>query len=285
MRPGRARIVTLVDLSAVIFVVLAAAWAVYLIPKALKHHDDMASDRLVEGHSDKVRVLSRHGRAHDVAADAAAPVAPEAAPAAVQAPVRASVTPPTRESARRAARNRRRVLGVLALALATVVGLAWFAIVPWWSTAVPGGLIVGFVVVARISVRRAQRGRAARPVAARASVGAPTTEVVPAVELDADDTPVAAEESDTEDTVGVPRLELEAALADEGSLWDPLPMTLPTYVGKARARRTVRTIELTGINSSGHDTTDSALAREAAESAEAAQAVEDAAEQRRVAGA
>ena len=110
-------------------------------------------------------------------------------------------------------------------------------------------------------------------------------QVVPAVELDADDTPVAAEESDTEDTVGVPRLELEAALADEGSLWDPLPMTLPTYVGKARARRTVRTIELTGINSSGHDTTDSVLAREAAESAEAAQAVEDAAEQRRVAGA
>ena len=30
-------------------------------------------------------------------------------------------------------------------------------------------------------------------------------------------------------------------------------MTLPTYVNKARARRTVRTIELTGINSSGHD--------------------------------
>ena len=34
-------------------------------------------------------------------------------------------------------------------------------------------------------------------------------------------------------------------------------MTLPTYVNKARARRTVRTIELTGISSSGHDETDS----------------------------
>ena len=69
-----------------------------------------------------------------------------------------------------------------------------------------------------------------------------------------------------EDTTGLAREELEAALADEGSLWDPLPMTLPTYVNKARARRTVRTIELTGINSSGHDETDTALAREAAES-------------------
>ena len=45
-------------------------------------------------------------------------------------------------------------------------------------------------------------------------------------------------------------------------------MTLPTYVNKARARRTVRTIELTGINSSGHDQADTALARDASESAE-----------------
>jgi len=29
-----------VDLSALIFVALAVAWAVYLVPKALQHHDD-----------------------------------------------------------------------------------------------------------------------------------------------------------------------------------------------------------------------------------------------------
>ena len=64
-------------------------------------------------------------------------------------------------------------------------------------------------------------------------------------------------------------------------------MTLPTYVNKARARRTVRTIELTGINSSGHDQADTTLARDASESAEqSAQATAEAeAEQRRVAGA
>ena len=60
-------------------------------------------------------------------------------------------------------------------------------------------------------------------------------------------------------------------------------MTLPTYVNKARARRTVRTIELTGINSSGHDETDTALAREAAETAGSASETEAA--QRKVAGA
>ncbi len=90
-----------------------------------------------------------------------------------------------------------------------------------------------------------------------------------------------------EDTAGIARQDLEAVLADDGSLWDPLPMTLPTYVNKARARRTVRTIELTGINSSGHDQADTDLARDAAESAhEATQADNDAtAEQRRAAGA
>ena len=90
-----------------------------------------------------------------------------------------------------------------------------------------------------------------------------------------------------ENLTGAPRQEVEAVLADDGSLWDPLPMTLPTYVNKARARRTVRTIELTGINSSGHDQADTTLARDASESAEqSAQATADAeAEQRRVAGA
>ncbi|MEO5651790.1 MAG: hypothetical protein ABIN79_12060 [Marmoricola sp.] len=265
------------DLSAVIFVVLAAAWAVYLIPKALKHHDEMASDRLVEGHSDKVRVLSRHGRSITVEESAVVAVVPE--------PTGVTSAPPTRAAARRAARNRRRVLGVLVLVAATVVTLAWFAVLPWWSTAIPGAVIVVFLLVARISVRRAQRRRVARPVsvaiATQVAIPVPAAATVSVEDSDTDE----SDTEDTEDTVGVPRLELEAALADEGSLWDPLPMTLPTYVGKARARRTVRTIALTGINSSGHDETDSALAREAAEALVAAQADEDASEQRRAAGA
>ena len=43
--------------------------------------------------------------------------------------------------------------------------------------------------------------------------------------------------------------------ADGGSLWDPLPVTLPTYVDKPVARRTIRTIELSdpGLFSAGHD--------------------------------
>lgn len=42
--------------------------------------------------------------------------------------------------------------------------------------------------------------------------------------------------------------------ADGGSLWDPLPITLPTYVDKPIAARTIRKIELgeAGTWSAGH---------------------------------
>ena len=50
------------------------------------------------------------------------------------------------------------------------------------------------------------------------------------------------------------------------TLWDPLPVTLPTYVTKpAAARRTVRTIDLddSGVWTSGRTEGDAAIAREA----------------------
>ena len=50
------------------------------------------------------------------------------------------------------------------------------------------------------------------------------------------------------------------------TLWDPVPVTLPTYVTKpAATRRTVRTIALddSGVWTSGNTEGDSRLAREA----------------------
>ena len=53
------------------------------------------------------------------------------------------------------------------------------------------------------------------------------------------------------------------------TLWDPVPVTLPTYVGKAAAQRTVRTIDLdaTGVWTSGRTEADSKLARDAEQTA------------------
>lgn len=69
----------------------------------------------------------------------------------------------------------------------------------------------------------------------------------------------AARNADEEPTVPLDTENLKAAVAglveersvavplptaDGGSLWDPLPIMLPTYVDKPVARRTIRTIDL-----------------------------------------
>ncbi len=311
------------DLSAIFFVVLALAWAVYLIPKALKHHDDMASDRLVEGHSDRVRILSRHRRTTPTAPDTLdASDTPKASGASDEPAERTSATPVTRTPAGKAAQRRRRVLGVLLLTLAGVWGFTWFAYLPSWAPAVPGALVVAWLVLARLSVRRASVRRRRAPARPHLDLTAdePAGRVAaapafqPAAELSGQpgvqpsaqpsaqpipepvrpasfaapprDVPASQDLVDllAEDTVGVQRQELEAAIAEEGSLWDPLPLTLPTYVNKARARRTVRTIELTGVKSSGHDDADTALATKA-DAADAEVPAETEAQRRKASGA
>ncbi len=56
-------------------------------------------------------------------------------------------------------------------------------------------------------------------------------------------------------------------LSTDPALWDPVPVTLPTYVSKSAAHRTVRTIDLdaTGVWTSGRSEADSRLARDAEE--------------------
>src|SRR3954464_11896538 len=67
-----------VDLSGIIFVVLAVGWAGYLIPKALRHHDDLAATRPVETFSESVRVVGA-STVRPVTRPVARPVAPPAA--------------------------------------------------------------------------------------------------------------------------------------------------------------------------------------------------------------
>ena len=79
-------------------------------------------------------------------------------------------TPQTRRAAvndlrrleRLAASRRRRVLLGLMAALSVVIGLCAAHLIPWWSTAIPGGLLMIFLIVARISVRLMRRGLDAR---------------------------------------------------------------------------------------------------------------------------
>ena len=84
--------------------------------------------------------------------------------------------------------------------------------------------------------------------------------------------------ADLEDTSSI------AAVVDP-MLWDPVPVTLPTYVTKPAARRrTVRTIDLdaTGVWTSGHTAGDSQIAREAEQADKAARSRKAADDQRAV---
>lgn len=276
------------DLSALIFVALAVAWAAYLIPKALKHHEVDRVSRSVESFSDRVRVLARRepvsasratlvvdtaGTARAVAAETSKPE-PEPAPvpaAEVEGdrPTAAQLRARKR-SAARAARRRRRVLGTILLVNLAVVGLAAAGVIGWVWEAIPATLLVAWLVACRLMVRQERAARVSRTTPVRKRR---TTLADQAI----------ADEDAADDTDEIP-----AVRADEGAPavpggWDPVPVTLPTYVDKAAAGRTVRTIDLdaTGVWSSGRNAADSALAREADQQ----RAEQTEAEQRRVSGA
>jgi hypothetical protein len=301
-----------VDLSALIFVALAVAWAVYLIPKALKHHDEVVRSRSVEKFSHTMRILARREpvdrrnarlvvapiRARlrpPVETKAHAPVEQVAAVTTevrreVTTKVRARTSPaPQRASARRAARRRRNVLALIGLTNAVVIGLAAASVITWPWVAVPAGVLVAWLVACRVSVRAERRQRDARAaieigfppivedddLTGELPVTPPQPRVPAAPVAPAEDAPVEAPAGDDAAPVAAPVV----------GGWDMVPTTLPTYVGKSAAqRRTVSTIDLdsTGVWSSGRNDEDSALARSAEQSAKTARDADDA---RRASGA
>jgi hypothetical protein len=118
-----------VDLSGLIFVALAVAWAAYLIPKALKHHEDVARTRSVDKFSPTMRVLARRepvDRRNARLVVTPGKPAPQLEVAVQGEP--AVVTPEVlrarRAATNRAARRRRRVLLTLLLANIAVVATA-----------------------------------------------------------------------------------------------------------------------------------------------------------------
>jgi hypothetical protein len=343
-----------VDLSGIIFVMLAVAWAVYLIPKALKHHDEVARTRSIDRFSTAMRVLARRepvnrrdarlvvapprgvNQPHRAAPSAQAadqPVPASAEPSVDSTVLTVSVTPAVtrarlearRAAARAAARRRRHILTFLLLADVAMAVVAYLSPLSWWALAVPGLLTVLYLALCRTQVRRetladfdmlaghpdpapdaasvtlvprrgarveAQGGTPRTPAASDTATAeeaepAGTTEVVEVVQARVDEHGV-TDFGDAEDTVAIPVAVLEAVAleaTDGGTLWDPLPVTLPTYVTKPQAKRTVRTIDLgePGTWTSGHTAEDSKVAAQAeAESTQAAAAAE--AERQRAVG-
>ncbi|MFA6576125.1 MAG: hypothetical protein WCS84_11940 [Nocardioides sp.] len=263
------------DLSALIFVALAVAWAVYLIPKALRHHDDAGHSRTVERFSHTMRVLARR---EPTSHRSARLVVTPGRPAATAVPV-VEVEPvavPTRQelqvrraAAARAAKRRLRVVAVIGAANLVVAAMAIGAVVPWPYVGIPAAVLVMWLVACRLMVKRER--------AADAPVGRlPLVETQP----EGPDGPITEEIAALAD-------EVEVDVERDPNAWDPVPVTLPTYVTKEQAtRRTVRTIDLdsTGVWTSGRTESDSAIAREADQAERAAKAVRSDDEARRATG-
>ena len=257
------------DLSALIFVALAVAWAVYLVPKALRHHEDDVRSRSVERFSHTVRVLARREPVDKRTTQLVTPGQPAATVEDVPAPAPTPAASPAarRAAAKRATKRRRNVLAVILAATLAVAGVAAFGVISWGYVAIPVGLLAAWLVACRVMVkgeRKALTPSARMPI------------VVPA-EDEAAEEPVESNEqvaeTDLVDEVD-PMADTSAGMAAivDPTLWDPVPVTLPTYVNKPAANRTVRTIAFddTGVWTSGRTDADAQIAREADEADKAA---------------
>lgn len=260
---------------------VVTVWAAYFVPLALRRYDEAHNHSALEALTPLSRVIRRAPTAHE-AEDFEYTGDPVGASVAVDDAGVSSPPRLTRASARIAAARRRRVLLTLLFANAVVGALVGFAITPMWSVAIPAGLLVVWLVACRLQVRREYGIASTRKP--RSQPGRSRTSRVSVPRLRMPRVRVGRSAAEDEDTVTIivsgqfedvdpgrkhvmENAPLEADALDEqlviavpsaashGELvWDPLPVTLPTYVTKPRAGRTVRTIDFDapGVWTSGH---------------------------------
>lgn len=224
------------SLTGLIYAAIAVAWLAYLIPTYAMRRDQQARVYVDprKRFSASVRIIQ----------SGTAPVLDQDLAPIKEVEIS---TPMTRRSAiaelRRlellAARRRRRVLLILMAVVTLVLGACLAKLIAWSWLIGPGSLLVLFAVTARLGVRSLRRRLdnrfqaichgndeltvfLKRPLVGGTKSGA-----------------------DTKGTASTETVDLAAtSVSAPGGLWDPLPITLPTYVSKPLAPRTVRTIDL-----------------------------------------
>lgn len=240
MPGGPRNTVRSVGTTGLIFAGIAIAWLAYLVPHFVRRRDGEpdVEHEAVDPFSDSVRIL-RHGTAPLLDQDLA-----ELREFEVSTPVtRRAAIADLRRLERVAASRRRRVLSALFALLCAVISVCSMSWLPWWTVAVPGGLVLLFVVVSRVSVRAMRRDLDARYVAIARGSDEKT------VMISRKDALVETKEKGLKAKKAAKAKDAES----RPGLWDPLPITVPTYVSKPLAPRTVRTIDLSApdVTSSG----------------------------------
>jgi len=250
-----------VQSSGLIFLVVIAIWAAYLLQHWIRRREHLATARSVDRFSDAMRVLERRTllpqsdlsapQPRSYAVSPARPSRPEVVVKRAKTPrpnvstrpafevrLKRTLHAPARMSARRV-----RGLSLLAsLSLAIVVSLvAAFSVLPWWSVAVAVAFVVADLAWLRHAAvtERAARGanapvRRAKAPAPRFVATASRSATRPAARLSAQAEPKAGAP-----VVGAAEVAGSTASPAEAdpSGWAPVPVPPPTYTLKAKAER------------------------------------------------
>jgi len=232
--------------SGLIIAFVVAVWAAYFVPLVLRRYDEAGKNASVDDAGATGRVIAP--TMNKTAVPVSEPVPQQSL---------------DRPAALLAARRRRRTLLTLLALFAATAGLAVAGVVPWLGVTVPTVLIAAWLVACRVQVRgelglsRSRQATTDTTSSAQKSADEEETIVVsgqyedvnPARPHVMENAALAVDALDDQIVIAVPSVSTSGE-----ALWDPLPVTLPTYVTKPRAGRTVRTIDFAqpGAWTSGH---------------------------------
>lgn len=239
--------------SGLIIAFVVAVWAAYFVPLVLRRYDEAGRNASVEEAGSTGRVITPNRPAAPAVQEPEA----EVEEATALRPTRTLDRPAARLAARR---RRRTLLTLIGLLIVTTV-VALVGVLPELVIIAPVALIAAWLVACRIQVRGelglSKPRRAERADDAPLAMADEDTIIVSGQFEDVDPGRVHVMEKaelevdslDDQVVIAVP-----SASTSGEALWDPLPITVPTYVTKPRAGRTVRTIDFStpGTWTSGH---------------------------------
>ncbi len=243
----------IVDPSSLIFVVIVAIWAAYLLGR----RDQVATARSVDRFSEAMRVLERRPAVRSVPLSRPNPrsyvVAPAQRPAATLTVKRAeavarpepsmsahAATPSQQPLARQPGRRARQLRGLVLLGLLVATPASWLlaattVAVTWWVAALVTLALLGLVAGLRRSALRARASARRRETRERRSATAARRETrrhvvgqLAATRRDAPPAEPATVEQEVADGEAV-----SDVVPDGG--WQPVPVPPPTYTLKPKA--------------------------------------------------
>lgn len=206
------------ELSGVIVGLVAVIGLLYLVPLYLSSREVEEDEVEDSPYTPSVQLV------HDVeAADKAV---------AVSTPyMRSSLRYEVARRAKRSAGHRRRLALLFILATVVLIGTSIAGVTPWRNVAVAAGSLACYLVVARLATILQNRRYDAMLRHLNIADEEPTICFTLASSTNGRD------------------VEISTPITMTGSLWDPVPVTAPTYVQQPLAPRTVRTIDLSAPES------------------------------------